>query len=179
MLSADSVNFSNFLFLDACFSVMTICLNTVWTRGAVFHVIVGSTLHVPGFAYLHPLYKWPEGINRHAICSWKGELLLLFSTSVPLTFVSQNLRSSPSVGFITLHYYPREGGGWPVADPGEGPPLFFDQNEGRKKFFGRHCPPACALIWRSGSATGDSYNGLYGKFRTKCVPFSGLRYMKG
>ena len=143
MLSADSVNFSNFMFLDTCFSVMTISLIPVWTRGAVFHNIVGSTSHVPSFDYLHPLYKWPEGVNRHAICSWKGQLLLLFSTSVPLTFISQNLRSSPSVGFITLHYYP----GWPVADPGEGPgmppPLFFDQNEVRRaetNFFGDRPP---------------------------------------
>ena len=115
MFSADSVNFSNFMLLDACFSVMTISLNTVWTRGAVFRVIVGSTLHVPSFEYLHPLYKWPEGVNRHAICSWKGELLIMFWTSVPLTFISQHLRSAPSLACITLHYYPGArggGGGW-------------------------------------------------------------------
>ena len=102
MSSADSVNFSNFMFLDTCFSVMTICRNTVWTCGTVFLDIVGTALHVPSFEYLHSLYKWLEGVNRHAICSWKGELLLLFSTSVPLTFISQNLRSSPSLGCIRL-----------------------------------------------------------------------------
>ena len=198
MLSADSVNFSSFMFLDACFSVMTISLNTVWTRGAVFHVIVGSTLHVPSFEYLHPLYKWPEGVNRHAICSWKGELLLLFSTSVPLTFISQNLRSSPSVGFITLHYYPRERG-WPVADPGEGPggpappPYFLTKMspEGPKQIFLETAPPPHHLFWRPPLLSPTylkvwirhwwlhSYNGQNGKFRTKGVPFSGLRYMKG
>ena len=152
MLSADSVNFSNFMFLDTCFSVMTISLIPVWTRGAVFHNIVGSTSHVPSFDYLHPLYKWPEGVNRHAICSWKGQLLLLFSTSVPLTFISQTLRSSPSVGFITLHYYPPGGGDqWRIQGRGPEcppPPLIFWPKWGPKQIFLETAlPPTYLKVW--------------------------------
>ena len=43
----------------------------------------------------------------------------MFSTSVPLTFNSQDLRSAPSLACITLHNYP--GGGVGVGTSYSGP----------------------------------------------------------